>query len=328
MNVHLFSKIDSPCITNWTVKRSAKDQSEFFDTVSIKTIEENFYMDDFLSSFHDTAEVIKIRSNVINILSQGGFRLQKFISNNHSILSSLPQANISSKITAINLDLNEIPVERALGIPWNPESDTFKIKYVPKPVPATKRGILSHVNSIFDPLGFITPALIEPKWIVQELWRRKIKWDESLPSDLQKRWLKWLETLKDIENITVVTWYGFSSTDIELDILANASKIAYSAVCYLQDKSKNKINCSFVMSKSRLAPVNQKAKSIPKLELQAALIASCLKVKIVKDLNTFSVNTRNSAKTKVQNFTINWEYYSSLLKLTRHLAWIIKLKRN
>ena len=175
------------------------------------------------------------------------------------------------------------------------------------------------------------------------------------------------------------------------------------------------------MSKSRLAPVNQKAKSIPKLELQAALIASHLKVKIVnefkipvretfmwteskvvlhylnnedrnlgacvahrvneilentnktewyyvstesnvadsttryqdfrqlslnsvwfqgpksllqenffspKDLNTFSVITINIAKTKVQNFTINWEYYSSLLKSTRNLAWIIKLKRN
>ena len=216
-------------------------------------------------------------------------------------------------------------------------------------------------------------------------------------------------------------WYGFSNTDIELHILVDASKIAYGPVCYLRHKSKNKINCSFVMSKSRLAPVNQKAKSIPKLELQAALIASRLKVKIVnelkipvretfmwtdskvvlhylntedrnfeaclahrvneilentnktewyyvstesnvadsttryqdfrqlssnsvwfqgpkfllqenffspKDLNTFSVNTINIAKTKVQNFKINWEYYSSLLKLTRHLAWIIKLKRN
>ena len=148
-----------------------KDQSELFDTVSIKTIEENFYMDDFLSSFHDTAEAIKICSNVINILSQGGFRLHKFISNNRSILSSLPQANVSPKITAIDLDLNEIPVERALGILWNPQSDIFKIKYALKPVSTIKRGILSHVSSIFDPLGFITPALIEPKWIVQELWR-------------------------------------------------------------------------------------------------------------------------------------------------------------
>ena len=94
MNVHLFGKIDSPLIANCTVKRSAKDQSELFDTVSVKIIEENFYMDDFLSSFHDTTEAIKICSNVINILSQGVFRLHKFISNNRSILSSLPQAKM------------------------------------------------------------------------------------------------------------------------------------------------------------------------------------------------------------------------------------------
>ena len=49
MNVDLFGKIDSPCIANWNVERSAKDQSERFDTVFIKTIEDNFYMDDFLS---------------------------------------------------------------------------------------------------------------------------------------------------------------------------------------------------------------------------------------------------------------------------------------
>ena len=68
---------------------------------------------------------IKICNNVINILSEGGFRLHKFRSNNRSILSSLPQANVSSKLTAIDLDLNEIPFERALGILWNPESDTY-----------------------------------------------------------------------------------------------------------------------------------------------------------------------------------------------------------
>ena len=38
------------------------------------------------------------------------------------------------------------------------------------------------------------------------------------------------------------------------------------------------------MSKSRLAPVNQKAKSIPKLELQAALTTSRLRVRILNEL--------------------------------------------
>ena len=37
------------------------------------------------------------------------------------------------------------------------------------------------------------------------------------------------------------------------------------------------------MSKCKLAPVNKKSKSIPQLELQAALIASRLKQKIIKE---------------------------------------------
>ena len=38
------------------------------------------------------------------------------------------------------------------------------------------------------------------------------------------------------------------------------------------------------MSKFKLASVNKKSKSIPQLELQAALIASLLKQKIIKEL--------------------------------------------
>ena len=32
MNVHLFGKVNSPYMKNWMVKRTAKDQSEVFDT--------------------------------------------------------------------------------------------------------------------------------------------------------------------------------------------------------------------------------------------------------------------------------------------------------
>ena len=113
--------------------------------------------------------------------------MTKFISNNRSLLQALRTSNISPKLTEINISVNDIPIERALGILWNPEADTFYIKYKLKSVLATKRGILSLISSIFDPLGFITPALIQPKSIIQQLWKRKIDWDELLPSDLTKR---------------------------------------------------------------------------------------------------------------------------------------------
>ena len=163
-------------------------------------------MDDFLSSFYEISVAIKVCVDVINILQKGGFRLTKFISNNRSLLQALPTSNISPKLTEINLSVNGIPIERVFETLWTPETDKFHIKYTLISVLTTKRGILSLISSIFDPLGFITPALIEPKWIIQQLWKRKIDWDELLPSDLTKRWQKWLDNLPDVQNITLDRW--------------------------------------------------------------------------------------------------------------------------
>ena len=43
-----------------------------------------------------------------------------------------------------------------------------------------KQGVLSLISSIFDPLGFFAPALIETKWIIQHFGEKRIDWDELL----------------------------------------------------------------------------------------------------------------------------------------------------
>ena len=115
-------------------------------------------MDDFLSSFHEISVAMKVCVDVTNILQKGVFQLTKFISNNPSLLQALPTSNNSPTLTEMNLSVNDIPIERALGILWKPETDTFHIKYTLKSVLTTKRGILSLISSIFDPLGFIAPS--------------------------------------------------------------------------------------------------------------------------------------------------------------------------
>ena len=131
MNVHLFGKVDSPRVAS-CIKKTAADQSDSFDQISIKTVENNFCMDDFLSSFHETSVAIKVCVDVINILQKGAFRWTKFISNNRSILQALPTNNDSPKLTEINLPVNDIPIELALVILCNPQTDTFYIKYTLK----------------------------------------------------------------------------------------------------------------------------------------------------------------------------------------------------
>ena len=101
-------------------------------------------MDDYLDSFHTVQEAIKISNDVANALSEGEFHLKKWVSNDQQILKALPSQEVSS--TLINLDFDDISIERALGILWNPGTDALQIKATAKDVPLTKRGILSYTS--------------------------------------------------------------------------------------------------------------------------------------------------------------------------------------
>ena len=50
MCLQIFKKIDSPCIANWTLKRTARDSEEIVSENIIEQINLNFYIDDILSA--------------------------------------------------------------------------------------------------------------------------------------------------------------------------------------------------------------------------------------------------------------------------------------
>ena len=150
-------------------------------------------MDDYLDCFSSEERAIDIIQKVISILSNGGFRLTKWLSNNKNILKAVLTTERSPKI--VNLDLDNTPVERALGIIRDPQEDMLRIKDVTKNVVLTKTELLSFTNSIYDPVGLIAPVTLEPKLIIQDLWRRQIDWHVELPDDLKLRWTKWKQTL-------------------------------------------------------------------------------------------------------------------------------------
>ena len=179
-------------------------------------------MDDYLDCFSSEERAIDTIQKVISILSNGGFRLTKWLSNNKNILKSVPPTERSPKI--VNLDLENIPVERALGIIWNPQRDMLRIKGVTKNVVLTKRGLLSFISSIYDPVGLIAPVTLEPKLIIQDLWRRQIDRDVQLVDDLKLRWTKWKQTLQFLEDVEILI-YGFNGTDLQILSLGRYSYI-------------------------------------------------------------------------------------------------------
>lgn len=59
---------------------------------------------------------------------------------------------------------------------------------------------------------------------------------------------------------------------IQLHIFCDASSNAFAAVAYLRFEYQNKIECTLINSKARVAPL--KPVSFPRLDLQAALIGA------------------------------------------------------
>ena len=67
--------------------------------------------------FDNLDKAITTIHDIIRLLTLGGFNLAKFISNNRNILKNLSRETLSSKV--LNLDLKELPTDRALGIIWD-----------------------------------------------------------------------------------------------------------------------------------------------------------------------------------------------------------------
>lgn len=149
MNVHLFGGIWSPSCCNFVLKYTAKEhQSEYSDEV-VKVVSDNFYVDDFLKSFATVNEATQLVQQVGSLLEKGGFRLTKWVSNSEEVISAIPPAERSDRGCCLCLPSGGT-LERALGVKWNTLTDTFSFSTIDTNKPATRRGILSIVSSLYD----------------------------------------------------------------------------------------------------------------------------------------------------------------------------------
>ena len=133
----------------------------------------------------------------------------------------------------------------------------------------------------------IALAILEPKLIIQELWRRNLDWDDQLHSELKQRWEDWKKTLQDLPSMEIPRWYDIDFTNEQgpqLHVFADASNNAYGAVAYLRQAHDENVKCSFIFGKSRLAPIKQNSLTVPKLELRAAKISSRIKLTILVEM--------------------------------------------
>lgn len=150
-------------------------------------IRKNFYMDDGLVSVDSNKKANKLVREAQEVLAKGKLRLHKFVSNSREVLSAIPESERASIVKDVNLNYNELPMLSVLGVKWNIETDAFSFKVDLTKKAATRRGILSVVVSVYDPLGFLALYVVIGKRVLQEMCKRGVEWDEPLPSDLKPK---------------------------------------------------------------------------------------------------------------------------------------------
>ena len=222
------------------------------------------------------------------MVSKGGFNLVKWMSNNREVLSKIPLEKKSKSFKELDLDLDKtLPTEKALGIHWNTELDQFGVKIKQKELVNNRRGLLSTMSSVYDPMGMVAPYILEAKILFQSECRTKKGWDDQLEEETKQKWINWLENLPVLEELKMdrcVIPPDFSEIiKVQLHHFSDASERAYGAVSYLRltDKDGN-VHCCFLLGKLRLAPI--KMISVPRLELLAAVVSVNLDATIQENL--------------------------------------------
>ena len=144
------------------------------------------------------------------------------------------------------------------------------------------------MSSIFDPLGFVAPVLLEGKSILQELCRQNVGWDDPVPEEIQARWQKWKTELQELQSFSIPRCYKPADfgpvAKAELHYFSDASLKGYNQCSYLRMvDTAGKIHCSFVIGKARATPL--KKITIPRLELTAAVASVRVSEQLKKELD-------------------------------------------
>lgn len=270
MTSHVFGNSPSPAIASYgllkTVEHADRDVKNF--------VQHNFYVDDGLISLPNESDAISLMKRTQSTMKQEGqIRLHKITSNKQAVMDAFDVSDHGEQLKEIDSD---DMIHRSLGLCWRLKDDTFVFTVPTEEKPFTRRGLLSTVNSLFDPLGFISPIIISGKILLRECTPEGVDWDEPLPVNNLQKWKEWQSSLHCLSDIAIPRMMSHTSVSsaqtAEVHIFSDASEKAIAASAYIKTVSDGQTSVRFIMGRSKLAPLN--GHTIPRLELCGAVLAT------------------------------------------------------
>ncbi|XP_065052637.1 uncharacterized protein LOC135681915, partial [Rhopilema esculentum] len=343
----VFGVNSSPFLLN-AVIRNHLDKYKEEDPQFVDCLTKSFFVDDLVTSCKDPNEAFSLYEKAKLRMSNGGFKLRKWKTNDETlskkVLESENEGQSSKSSVGIHQEkADSISIQetkkKVLGLAWDSKEDLLEFNFSKigedndKIVP-TKRGILSTLATLFDPLGLLSPVAVVAKILFQDLCLMNLGWDDSLPQEKLSRWEEWIQSLRKFK---IVTAPRCLQSGVEGEIIktslhgfGDASGKAYCAAIYIVVETSRGVFSRLICSKTRVAPL--KGLSIPRLELMAAKILTTLMDSVI---NALSLQTKiDEIRYWTDSMTVlywiqnkgEWKTFvqhrvDEILKLTRKDQW-------
>ena len=127
------------------------------------------------------------------------------------------------------------------------------------------------------------PFSIHMRRLLKSIWTKIGQhWENKVEPGEEPEFLRWKEKLPNVNETSINRRYFYRERDnAELLVFDDASEDTMCAVAYLRSQPKEySADLTFVIGKCRVAPIGPL--SLPRMELQAAVMTVRLKDQIVK----------------------------------------------
>ncbi|GFW29617.1 reverse transcriptase domain-containing protein [Trichonephila clavipes] len=242
----------SPFLLSATIKHHIENYREQYPAAT-EMLDTCLYVDDVISGADDISQALKVSKDAETIMKNASMKLRKWNSNDQTLMRTWEKEGLETH-------------------PRHPD-DSSKI-------PSSKLGKYT------IQLGSCHPTQLRLKCLLQELWLRKLSWDDELPPDIHAVWSQWwleLPFLSELKIPRKILDSSGDSSEVQIHTFSDASQRAYGAAAFLRVKHKDRVSVDLVTSKSRVAPL--KRLSLPRLELMGALLAARLAKEVKKILD-------------------------------------------
>ena len=258
-------------IAQTALRMTAEEAAEEFPEAS-EMIMKNSYMDDIPASAESKVAGMKLMKDAETLLAKKNFRIKNWTFSGQKTAKDKSKDQMAVQ-TLLRQDISN-ELSKVLGMEWEEEEDVirFNLNSLGEKE-TTKRSCLSTICRIYDPIGLLAPVTVSAKIILRKIWAHhpKVDWDDPLPTELQKEWSSFRESLFYVKSLKFNRSLKPANAESPLLIIfSDGSKDAYGAVAYVRWKTPNGFEARLIAGKSRIAPL--RILDIVRLELCGAVL--------------------------------------------------------